>query len=205
MGIVAGLGCKGRSRCGLGLPSAIATLDRIALDTPAAFFDRGFELAAVDAEGRRCTLARGRLVPRGGDGRPVEITFPPARVASLELMVDDGSDAPLTFRAEGRFAAPALFFAAPAGRYTLLLGNPEDQGPTYELAVARDLVPAVRSEPATAGALAQNPAFRRASRRAGGAGLQTAALWAVLGACVAVLAWLTLRLARRVEGPPEAQ
>ena len=56
---------------------------------------------------------------------------------------------------------------------------------------------AVKSSDASAGPLIENPAFSAAARLGTQAGAQQALLWVALGLAVAVLAGLTLKLARR--------
>jgi hypothetical protein len=195
------------SRFRLGLPAATVRLDEIVLETETSFFDRAFSLVARVGDGRdETTLARGRLVQRVGRPRPVTIDFPPARVASLELVVEDGDDAPLALRAaRARLVLPEIFLAAPAGVYALLLGNPRTTAPRYELARVRDVVLAARSTPVSAEPLAPNPSYSMRARLAGGAlaGLvPQAVLWTVLVAAVVILTLVTLRVARSAGGAP---
>lgn len=195
-------GERGRvSRYELALPARPATIDRVVLDSPAAFFDRPYSLRAVPhgaEEDAERVLTRGRLRRRVGDPRPVTLAFPEARIDRLVLEIEDGDDAPLTLsRVEGRFPLPRLFFPVPEGSYALLLGNPGAGTPRYELTRARDVVLAVAAEPAEAGPLAQNPEYRAAARWLTGQGVQRVLLWVALGVAVLVLALLTLRLARK--------
>src|SRR5207244_840348 len=119
------------SRYRLGLPVSPVRLDQIVLDTDAPFFDRVFRLTATMEDKRQSTLAEGRLVQRIGKPRPVSLAFPPARVVALELVVQDGDDAPLEFRAaRARLVLPELFLAAPAGDYFLLVGDPKASAPS---------------------------------------------------------------------------
>lgn len=194
----------GVSRYRLVPPATPATLDAVSLEVAAPFFDRPFTLE-TRRDGRVVILARGRLVLPPRDPRPVEIVFPAARVEALTLAVEDGSDAPLEIsRAEGWFAVPELYFAAPAGDYHLLVGNPEAEAPRYELARVRDVVLAVPGGEATAGELAGNPAYRAGARWLTAPGLQRTLLWGSLLLAVTGLAFLTLRLARREAGGSSA-
>src|SRR5438876_1056986 len=123
----------------------------------------------------------------------------PARVVALELVVQDGDDAPLEFRAaRARLVLPELFLAAPAGDYFLLVGDPKASAPSYELTRVRDVVLAVTSAPVEAKASGPNPDYSRArlaiERR--GDLVPQVLLWSVLVAAVVVLTALTLRLAR---------
>lgn len=187
----------GTSRYRFELPAAPAVVGRLVLETDAAFFDRDYEL--VGRRGKEeTTLGRGRLARRIGDPRPVSIACPARPVDALELRVADGDDAPLVFtEVRAHFPVPALYFAAPAGRYALLLGDPGADAPRYELERVRELILAVASGEADAGPLAENPAFSARARLATDEGKQQLLLWLALAAAVVVLTVLTLRLARR--------
>jgi len=194
----------GRSRIRLVPPVAPATVSRLVLHSPQPFFDREFRLTGHrnEDDDAGVVLDRGRLVRRAEDlqaPRALEIGFAPTRLHHLELEVVDGDDAPLPWtRAEARFPAPRLYFVAePAESYRLLLGEPEADPPRYELERVREVVLAVESRPVQTGPLEDNPDFRRGARLGSSKGLQTLALWGVLGLAVVLLAWLTLKLARQ--------
>ncbi len=140
------------------------------------------------------------MARRIGDPRPVKIPFPAARADSLKLTIEDGNDAPLAFeQVEAEFPVPDLYFAAPQGSYSLLLGNPDDQSPQYELARVRHIVLAVRSEDAGADKLTANLDYSASARFATESGTQQAFLWVALLVAVVFLGLLTLKLARREE------
>jgi hypothetical protein len=82
----------------------------------------------------------------------------------------------------------------------VLVGHPEAEAPSYELERVRDVVLAVRSAPAEAGALEPNAAFSRSARMASGEGWQRVVLWGAILLLVAFLTMLTLRLAKREQG-----
>ena len=195
----------GKSAYRLELPVAPAKIDELALETSLPFFDRGYRLLAKwqSEQGERSApVAQGRLVRRAGEMRSLKIPIQPRRIDSFELIVEDGDDAPLTFdRVEGGFPLPEAYFVAPEGDYALLLGNPEASAPTYELERVRGIVLAVKSSDASAEPLKENPAFSAAARLGTQAGAQQALLWVALGLAVAVLAGLTLKLARREQTP----
>lgn len=189
----------GVSRYTFDLPASPVVIDRVVLDVREPFFDRGFELesAAGEEESGTVTVARGRLIRRANDPRPVTITFAPTRVHTLALRIENGDDAPLQIdEVDGRFPLPEVFFAAPAGEYELLLGNPDAVAPRYELERIRGVVLAVESATSSAGPLSVNPDFRPGSRFFDREGLLTIAMWAVVAILVVVLTVLTLRLAR---------
>ena len=195
----------GTSAYQLSLPAVPAKIDELTLETSLPFFDRGYRLLAKLQSERgeeSVALAQGRLVRRAGEARSLVIPIQPKRIDSLELIVEDGDDAPLTFdRIEGGFPVPEVYFVAPEGDYSLLLGNPEATAPTYELERVRSVVLAVKSSDASAGPLIENPAFSAAARLGTQAGAQQALLWVALGLAVAVLAGLTLKLAQREQTP----
>jgi hypothetical protein len=182
-------------------PTARATADLLTLEIAVPYFDRPFELRArLEGEDER-VIATGRLARSAGDPRPVLIAFEPTRFDRLELRVTDGDDAPLDLTlVEARFPVPEVFFAAPAGSYSVLVGQPEATAPSYDLERARDVVLAVRSAPAEAGALEDNAAFSTSARLASGEGWQRVLLWGAIVILVAFLTVLTLRMARRESG-----
>lgn len=166
-------------------------------------------MARVTDQGKKAerTLAQGELTRAVRRPTPVTIEVGPAWVQELELIVDDGDDAPLSFRSvRARLPLPELFIAAPAGEYVLLVGDPEAQVPRYELAAVRDVVLAVNSRPVEAAALENNPAYSLRARLAAGKRprqlLQQAVLWSVLIIAVIGLTALTVRLVRH-EGPSD--
>jgi hypothetical protein len=189
----------GRSRYRLLFPTSPATADRLVLDSPVPFFDRDFRLIGYRADDTGVTLARDRLVRRAGDPRPVGVGFAPTRLDHIELVVTDGDDAPLEWsRAEARFPTAVVYFVAdPERSYRLLLGEPEAERPRYELERVRPVVLAVESREVETGLLEANPAFRRSARLGSSRGLQRLALWGALAVAVALLGWLTLKLARQ--------
>ncbi|MCH9646946.1 MAG: DUF3999 domain-containing protein [Deltaproteobacteria bacterium] len=190
----------GRSVYRIGLPAEDVTLTRVTLSFPEPFFDREFSLVGVHEKERR-TLVKGRLERRIGDPRPVVVPFQATRLDALELSIVDGDDAPLDLATvDARLPVAELFFAGPEGNYTLLLGNPEDSQPRYELERVRDVVLAVASGDAVVSPLQENPSFRSHSRLGTVKGAQQILLWGALGAAVLLLTFLTFRLARKEEG-----
>jgi hypothetical protein len=191
---------QGVSRYELVLPAPTVEMTRLTLKLAEAFFDRAFVLEGRLGE-QRFSLAEGRLERRLGDPRPFSLSLPAVRVDALALEIRDGDDGPLAIvGAEAHLVAADLYFAAPAGEYSLLLGEPEARSPNYELARIRDVVLAVDSGSVKSGELETNPEFSSLARLGRGQGAQRLLLWVALGLAVVVLAWLTLRLARREEG-----
>jgi len=193
------------SRYTLRLPVSPMRIDRLILDTGAGFFDRGFSLEGKTADKKEETdLLRGRLTRPVDDPRPVSVAVPPVRLASIDLVVEDGDDAPLEFRsAQARVVLPEVYLTAPEGRYALLLGAPDEDPPRYELERVREVVLAVKAAPIAAGPLEANRDYSLHARLKGQGYRQTALLWTALSAAVVVLVIMTLRLARR-ETPPAA-
>jgi hypothetical protein len=193
---------NGFSEYELALPVTPANFDQIEIDTEVAFFDREYELTAR-RDGNEFSLARGRISRRAGDPRPVRIGVEGQRVDSLTLSIQDGDDAPLELsRVEARFPTSEIYVAAPAGEYSLLVGNPEDRAPAYELQQVRATVLAARSNDAQRGALEPNPQFSASARLVTGGGPQQVLLWVALIVVVGALSVLTLRMVRQqpVEG-----
>ena len=168
------------------------------LDADAPYFDRAFRLLGVADDGDEREVASGRLRRPIGDPRPVAIDVDAARLESLELIVEDGDDAPLALRAvEARVPVPRLYLTAPEGEYDVLLGAPDETRPQYELERVRDVVLAVQASGVDTGDLRHNPDFSRGARLRGRGPGQRALLWAALILAVAVLGFLTLRLAHK--------
>ncbi len=183
------------------LPAAGATLSRLVLETDVPFFDRDYRLIGWRG-GEEVVLARGRLARRIGDPRPLAIACAAQWVERLELRVTDGDDAPLSLESvRGHFPVPELYFAAPAGSYALLLGDPDAVAPRYELERVRGLVLAVASVEAEAEELVENPAYSAGARLLSDGVRQQVVLWLALAAAVVGLTALTLRLARRGTRP----
>jgi hypothetical protein len=192
------------SRYTLKPPVSPVRMNRMILETDAAFFDRGFSLEARTADGKATTLLRGRLARAITDSGPVAIDLTPARVTEMELVIEDGDDAPLEFtHARGRVSVPELYLTAPEGRYELLLGAPDQSPPRYELERVRDVVLAVQAAPITAAPIEANKDLSLQARLNEKGFRPTLLLWTALGAAVLVLVFLTLRLARRESTSPE--
>ncbi|HSL18156.1 MAG TPA: hypothetical protein VLB51_09665 [Methylomirabilota bacterium] len=181
----------------LEVPDGPLAVGRVELEAEAPYFDRDFVLRGRLEDGSERELARGRLVRRAGDPRPITVAVEPRRVTRLELHVSDGDDAPLVLpRVSADAAAPDLYLAAVAGEYELLLGDPDAEAPVYELERVRSTILAVPAVDVTAGELEANPAFSAAGRLARSGAWQKILLWVVLGLAVVVLAAVTLRAAR---------
>jgi hypothetical protein len=182
------------------VPEGPLTLDRIEIETSAAFFDRAFTLVGHLDDGGETRLASGRLIRRAGDPRPSTISVDPTRVVGLELEIEDGDDAPLDiFRVLARSSVPDIYTAAVVGEYDLLLGFPDAAAPVYELERIRSTILAVPAGMVTAGELESNPDFSPASRLSRSGGAQQLLLWGVLGLAVIILVIVTLRAARQEE------
>jgi hypothetical protein len=188
----------GNSRYALELPVSPLAVDQLVLDADVPYFDRAFRLTGVFDDGEERPLASGRLRRPIDDPRPVTIDVEAARLESLELIVEDGDDAPLLLRAtEARVRVPRLYLTAPEGEYDLLFGAPDESRPQYELERVREVVLAVQAAAADTGELRENPGYSFGARLSGRGTGQRALLWVVLVLAVVILAILTLRLARR--------
>lgn len=172
--------------------------DALRLVPREGFFDREYRLVAQTDDGGR-TLASGRLRSVRGE-REIVIVFPETRLDGLELTIVDGDDAPLELSATADLRLPRLYVAAAPGEYDLLLGDASAAAPSYDLGRAREMVRSLRSAPIAAGALEPNPLYESlASLFSAGTSasfLQRVLLWTAILAAVAVLIFLTLRLAR---------
>lgn len=190
----------GRSTWRLALPVESLRLDALRIETVRPVLSRTYRLSTRDAGGAGRVLATGTLAQALRRPGPLRIDFPPTRVSSLVLEVENGDDAPIEIvRAVVPVALPSLLVAAPAGSYALLAGNPDAERPAYEIERARDVVLELRSVPAAPGAGVENA---RWTGTPGGAArqrqrLQQVAIWSAIALAVAVLGLLTLRMVRR--------
>ncbi len=194
------------TRVEFALPARPLAIDGFVLDIRDPYFHRAYHLSGTDADGQEIRLQDGELArDLENEPRAIELAFASTRVGQLVLEIENGDDAPLDLRsAQVRMVQPVLYVAAPAGSYSLVVGNPEGSPPAYDVQRARDTVLAVRSAPATLGAFGPNPSFRRMTRLSASASLQDIGLWAALIAATLVLGGLTLRLARAPSAPRDA-
>jgi hypothetical protein len=185
----------------LTLPVAWARIERIALHTDAPYLSRAYRLRGIGEDGRWRVLQEGVLERAPQAEGPIEIGVYGERVSRLELRVEDGNDAPLTFsRIEVVVPTPRLYVAAPAGSYRLFVGDAQAETPRYEIDEARELVMAVRAGEGTVGAPSANPAHVEPPWY-DAADVSTWIVWAVLLFAVLVLGLVTLRLARSAPEP----
>ena len=178
------------TRYALALPPQGMRLDQLALDTPTAFLDRDVRLVGADD----AVLARAHWTKRqDAPEQAVYLALAPRGYQTLAVVIANGSDAPLDVTLRGRARLPRLFVPAPAGTYSLLLGNPNDVAPHYELEQVRDLVLTVHPTLAQTDLLTSNPQYRGWAQSAN---LPRVALWGALATAVLVLGALVLRLVR---------
>jgi len=200
LGVSAALQEHGTTHYDLRLPVEPLPVESIRLDVGREFIRRPFRLIGRGEDGRERTLAQGQL-SSGPQDPPLQIGLGGVRVVRLRLVVEDGDEAPIAIKSARAVVPEAeLYLVAPKGDYTMLLGDAAAAPPRYDLAEVRDAVLSVGSAPASTGDLEVNP-LRDWRHRVFGASphlvMQHAAVWAVLGAAVLVLAWVTLRLVRR--------
>ena len=161
----------------------------------------GEKVVLVDEQGRPVGVEE-KLAAHQDGGRlhlAFNQTGPTGQVTaeSLELRIEDGNDAPLTFTAVAvQTPQIDLYFAAPAGDYSLLLGNPDAEPPRYEIEQIRNLILAVPAGTTESDDLEPNPAYSHFTRARGRGTAQQVLLWVALVGAVLVLTVVTLRLAR---------
>jgi len=190
-----------RSRYRLLLPVSPLRVERITLDMDAPYFDRPYRLLSLDERGYERPVSQGRLVKDARLPASSSIGIAASPSYGFVLEIENGDDAPLPLvSAEARVPLPVLFLAAPAGEYSLLLGDPELMAPRYELERVRDVVLAVEDRPVESGELVPNSVFSLSARLQSDEGtgeiLHSGIVWGVLVAAVAILGLLTLRVAR---------
>ncbi len=139
----------GRSRYRITLPAA--RLPIVALDVIIAGGGHVFRQATV-SESRLsgmdlqpAELGRGRLIQIIRDGSSagaLRIPIAPPVEAELDLVIDDGANAPLDVRGVTAVFTelPWIYFEAPAGQTIARYGNPSASRPVYDLEAIRDSV-----------------------------------------------------------------
>lgn len=190
-------------------PVSPSAIDAVTIRVDRPFFDRSYRLVgalpnAIDAPpGRSTILASGRLTRAAGAPEPtVEIAFSRARVTSMDLMVDDGDEAPLPIvSAAAGLPLAELRLVAPPGAYTLMAGDPAAEPPRYEIARLRDRVIGAEAPECALGPLLPSTRHKPPPPRPRDDGDATQLLWAAMGLSVVGLGWLTLRLARKEQKP----
>lgn len=197
---------SGTSRYELALPFTPFLITRLDVNPSEAFFGRSFEVTGL-VEGSEEVLYAGDLYGERASGAtaPVTVWTSSSPFRSLFLVIEDGSEAPLTFdQVTAYVTVTDLLVTAPAGNYEVLAGDALATAPTYDLGrVSADLLRNVALETVALGEVRPNPAYHVPTffERSG---WQTVVLWAVLVISVIGLLGLTLRLARspQTEGVP---
>ncbi len=187
----------GRSRYVLSYAGGELALARVRLQTEAGFVQRDYTARLVDASepmvpdfGEGTT---GALHRDPGAAAPIEVPLALGR-GSVELVVENGNDAPLELEAEGVTFAPALYLLAPDGRYEVLIGADVPRA-EYEVSHVLGLVLATEVVDAELGATTDNPAWRPPPVAPRFTTAQIA-VWSVLLLAVLVLGVLTFRATR---------
>jgi hypothetical protein len=192
-----------QSRYRLGLPVGTSRLDQVQLDAEAEVVDRAYRLVVVSPgplSRSEKVLASGRFRRTPGSRQPFTISFSPQPFSGLDLVIDDGDEAPLRIHdIRGRSLVTTLLLAAPAGQYRLLVGQADDAAPEYELAALQGRLSGQEVGVVHPGPLESNPDFELGARLTTGSTGQRTLVWLVLGVAVVALGLLTLRLARQTD------
>lgn len=192
----------GRSHYDFRPTAAPLSLEEVVLDIRADYLEREYGLTGQVEGGGELVLSRGKLTRRPGTPQEVSIAVPRSRVTKIELVVVDGDEAPIDLRgARAVIPLPDLYVVAPAGSYTLFVGQATASAPRYELSQARELVFSVSTAAIEASPLEANPGYKEPEPKGR---RESFVLWAVLVLAVLTLGALTLRLANR-EGPGGAK
>lgn len=184
----------------LSSPEGSVELRRLFVTATSEFVRRPFELRGLQSDDTYVTLARGEL-NRGPDG-PERMEIAMNHRGPMELVVQDGNDAPLNLDVIGVIDAPVFYLIAPDGSYELLAGS-EIEPPSYEVASALPLILATAVGRARVGEAADNPAFAPPPVPARFE-TEEIVVWAVLLFGVLILGFFTWRAARESseeEGP----
>jgi hypothetical protein len=189
----------GETRLKLQGPGGSVPWTKLRLHVDSQFVERSFTVEGTLASGKTTPLTSGTLRRADGSAAELDIDLPGTAVSELEVRFKEGDAAPLTLSAvEGQTLLPLLHVLAPAGQYTLLVGQPEATAPQYQLESLRELVSQLDAPAITAiGQLESNPDFTRLARLRQGSGPERVAVWGVLGLGVLVLGAFTLRLLRK--------
>ncbi|MFO1520428.1 MAG: hypothetical protein U1F57_12330 [bacterium] len=188
---------KGESRYRLHAPFKNLNPREILVSADAPFFDRAYRLSAGPGTASEEVIARGSLTRKNGEKEDLKISLPSTPFETLELVVQDGNDTPLKIDAvQAKVTVPTMYWVAPGGTYTLLLGNAKETAPQYDLAQVKETVMAVNPAEAQAGPLQANPEFNDRPSIKTEEGQQQILLWGVLGAAVLLLTFLSLKMAR---------
>jgi hypothetical protein len=176
-------------------------LRALELEFDAAFFSRAARVLepARGSRGPERVVFAGVLARQAAEATgALRVALDGAYVDSLRLEVEEGDNAPLTLvRAAGVVRVPRVVFKASAGRYRLLLGNPEATPPRYDLASLRREVLSYSAVALRAGAAEDNLAQRGSLWGRLRAAPPTLLLWSALGGAVVVLLLLTARILRQ--------
>jgi hypothetical protein len=170
-----------------------------------SLFDRPVVVTGESPEGKRVSLLVETLRRTEKDSVDVFHSQPFAgtRLSKLTIEVTDGNNAPLSIQQiDVRIPVPVVTFVAKRGEHRVLLGNPKDKAPSYDLARMTALLRDTAADEIKAGALFENPRYNARARFLSGERKDNLLLWLVLGAAVLVLVGFTLRLARTT---PEAK
>ena len=138
----------GRSRYRLSLPGAGLPIVAIELDVPGAHV---FRLASISEsrihgdEARPAELGRAQLkqvVNHGATAGSMAVPIEPPAESELDLLIEDGSNAPLPLGAvTARFAQlPWIYFEAPGRPVIARYGDPRLHPAEYDLEAARDAI-----------------------------------------------------------------
>jgi Protein of unknown function (DUF3999) len=138
----------GRSRFRIRLPAAALPIVALDLDVGGGHVYRAAVVTesrlvngeAVPVELGRATLAR--VTREGVTASALRIPIAAPSEAELDLMIDDGDNAPLDVRSVSVVLAqlPWIYFEAPAGAVVARYGNRALQRPSYDLEAVRDAV-----------------------------------------------------------------
>ena len=182
------------------LPSPRTRIAGIALDSNADWFERSYIMQLKLPNGQ-IDARPGQLQRRPNRPGEIVIELPIKDVVGVELLIDNGDDAPLTWQGSRTLlVSSTLYVTAPAGAYRLLIGNASDTGAQYELKEVGNLVQTVLPSVASEGPVAINPEHNASLQLANGLNMQQVFMWSVLALAVLVLGGLTLRQVRQM-GP----
>jgi hypothetical protein len=180
--------------------AAALPLRALDLECDTAFFSRAVRVLAPSRRPREPerVLYSGTLVRGAGSTGPLRLALDGSALDSWLLEIEEGDNAPLAVkRVAGVVRVPRVVFKASAGRYRLLLGNPDAAPPRYDLAALRREVLSYSAVPVEAGAAKGDAGRGRTLWRRLGSAPPAVLLWGALGVAVVALLLLTARILRQ--------
>jgi hypothetical protein len=178
--------------------------DRLRIEAGESFFHRGVELATSE-DGRNWKWLGNGVIYRLPGVISDTVMFPETHDRYLRLRVFNQDDLPvrLSLAEVATVARYLIFEAQTQAPYWLLVGNPKADRPVYDLGLILARRP-VQPVPAGLGAPEQNPGYQpEAEPRQPWTDRYPVLLYAILGAAVFGMGYVTIKFLRKVAASPQ--